>query len=214
MGYDLTKTFYELQAAKYAADTVKLRLDSLWDTFSSLLTPGADVLDLGCGSGRDLKELALRGFHVVGLEYSEALTKEAREYSHQKVQVGDMRVFDPGQSQFDGIWAVASLLHIRRVETPGVLKKLYNALRSDGILFTSMKKGYGNQTGTDGRLFELYQPQEWELVLKVAGFKVEEQQVSTETREIASGNTRQIEWFVTIARKRPSQPRSSRLKKT
>jgi SAM-dependent methyltransferase len=74
------------------------------------------------------------------------LAKLAREYSRQKIYVGDMRVFDLGLMRFDGIWAIASLLHIPRKEILKVLKKLYDVLRPKGILVTSMKSGDGNET--------------------------------------------------------------------
>ena len=202
MRYDSTKSYYESQAAKYAEETLSFRLDSLWDTFSSMLSPNAYILDLGCGSGRDLKELALRGFRVMGLEYSEPLAQLAREYSGQKVCIGDMRTFDLGVNQFDGIWAVASLLHVPRKHVLGVLEKLRDSLRSGGLLLTSMKRGVGHDTAPDGRTFELYQPEEWNRLLEAAAFEIEGLQESAEKRQTASGNARQIEWFVTIARKR------------
>jgi hypothetical protein len=74
------------------------------------------------------------------------LAKLAREYSRQKIYVGDMRVFDLGLMRYDGIWAIASLLHIPRKEILKVLKKLYDVLRPKGILLTSMKRGDGNET--------------------------------------------------------------------
>ena len=47
------------------------------------LTPGARVLDLGCGAGRHAIELAKRGYDVVGIDISptmlEAATKRAEE---------------------------------------------------------------------------------------------------------------------------------------
>lgn len=203
MSHDSTKIFYEIQAVKYSEGTLPVRLEDLWKAFSSMLSPSSDVLDLGCGSGRDLKELARRGFCVVGLEYSRPLAELARQYSRQKVYFGDMRVFDLGENQFDGIWAVASLIHVPRIQIPGVLKKLYKALRSRGILLTSMQKGDGSQTSTDGRFFELYQPNDWELMLNKAGFEIEGRQTSTDNRQRVSGERRHIEWFVTIGRKDP-----------
>jgi SAM-dependent methyltransferase len=201
MNDDLTRVYYEQNASAYAGQTLPMRLDQMWSTFSNLLQPGAYVLDLGCGSGRDLKELALRGFRVIGLEYSQPLAELAQKYSREKVLVGDMRVFEFGVEKFDGIWAVASLLHIPRKEMSGLLRKLYDALQPKGILLTSMKNGEGIETAPDGRLFEFYQPHEWELMLKKAGFEVEGHQASTEKRQTASGNARQIEWFVSVARK-------------
>ncbi len=200
---DPTSKYYELKAATYAGETLPLRLDDLWTALSKLLGPGACVLDLGCGAGRDLKELARRGFWVIGLDSSAPLSEIARQYSGQEVWVGDIRTFDFGIKKFDGIWAVASLLHIPRNQVSGVLDKLYEALRSSGILLTSMKKGAGNETAPDGRHFEFYQPKEWELMLSTAGFELEGRQESTVKHQSSSGDVRQIDWFVTVGRKKP-----------
>jgi SAM-dependent methyltransferase len=40
------------------------------------LDPGARLLDLGCGPGRHTVELARRGYHVIGLDFSEAMLRE------------------------------------------------------------------------------------------------------------------------------------------
>src|SRR5207247_10666052 len=88
---DVTKSYYEKYATGYAERTVRMSLDGLWNTLTRRLRPGADVLDLGCGAGRDLKELARRGFTVLGVDYSAPLAALAREYSGQEVLVADVR---------------------------------------------------------------------------------------------------------------------------
>jgi len=200
--HDLTKVYYDQNAAAYAGKTLIIRLDDLWNTFVVRLLPGSYVLDVGCGAGRDLKELARRGFRVLGVDYSAALADIARRDSGQEVWVADIRKCDFGEGQFDGIWAVASLLHIPRNEVVHVLTRLCRSLRSGGILLTSMKQGDGQEIDRDGRRFDLYQPGEWELILQTAGFDVEDRQKNTVLRQTAFEHAREVKWFVTICRKK------------
>jgi SAM-dependent methyltransferase len=76
------------------------------------LTPGAQVLDIGCGYGRHAMELAGRGFHVVGLDLSTPLLVRGGEEAHRRgLQInfvrGDMRELD-FESQFDGAYCLFS----------------------------------------------------------------------------------------------------------
>jgi SAM-dependent methyltransferase len=76
------------------------------------LTPGAQVLDVGCGYGRHAMELAARGFHVVGLDISTPLLIRGGEEAHRRgLQInfvrGDMRELD-FEAQFDGAYCLFS----------------------------------------------------------------------------------------------------------
>ena len=76
------------------------------DTMS--LTPGAQVLDVGCGYGRHAMELAARGFHVVGLDLSTPLLVRGGEEAHRRGLTinfirGDMRELD-FENQFDAAY--------------------------------------------------------------------------------------------------------------
>jgi len=76
------------------------------------LTPGAQVLDVGCGYGRHAMELAGRGFHVVGLDMSTPLLVRGGEEAHRRGLTinfvrGDMRELD-FEAQFDGAYCLFS----------------------------------------------------------------------------------------------------------
>ncbi|MGN6108777.1 MAG: class I SAM-dependent methyltransferase [Kofleriaceae bacterium] len=76
------------------------------------LTPGAQVLDVGCGYGRHAMELAARGFHVVGLDLSTPLLVRGGEEANRRgLQInfvrGDMRELD-FEAQFDGAYCLFS----------------------------------------------------------------------------------------------------------
>jgi SAM-dependent methyltransferase len=76
------------------------------------LTPGAQVLDVGCGYGRHAMELAARGFHVVGLDLSTPLLVRGGEEAQRRgLQInfvrGDMRELD-FEAQFDAAYCLFS----------------------------------------------------------------------------------------------------------
>ncbi|MGQ9731901.1 MAG: SAM-dependent methyltransferase, partial [Candidatus Zipacnadales bacterium] len=73
------------------------------------LPSGASILDLGCGQGRHVVELARRGYQVTGLDLSRVLLQKAQELA-QKMGVGvelveeDMRrIPETWAARFDGI---------------------------------------------------------------------------------------------------------------
>ena len=76
------------------------------------LSPGAQVLDIGCGYGRHAMELAARGFHVVGLDLSTPLlVRGGEEAMRRGLEInfvrGDMRELD-FDAQFDGAYCMFS----------------------------------------------------------------------------------------------------------
>jgi SAM-dependent methyltransferase len=106
------------------------------DTFISLLTPGAEVLDVGCGSGTKTKYLSERGLKVTGIDFSDKLIEIAtREVHETKFLVMDMHDVPTMDQKFDGVFAQASLLHIPRNEIPDVLKGLLSVLKPGGHLY-------------------------------------------------------------------------------
>jgi SAM-dependent methyltransferase len=134
------------------------------------MRPGGTVLDLGCGSGRDLAALREAGFAPTGLDISPRLAAMAEEHSGCPVLVGDMRNPPLENVTFDGIWAAASLLHLHRSEIPAVLDRMRRLLAPGGRLFASVKAGSGEERTQDGRWFTYFHPQEWRDLLAASGF--------------------------------------------
>ena len=88
------------------------QMEALFVMDSLQVTPGSQVLDVGCGYGRHAMELAARGYHVVGLDSSlPLLLRGADEAQRRGLTInfvhGDMRdmAFD---SQFDGAFCLFS----------------------------------------------------------------------------------------------------------
>ena len=93
--------------------------------------PGApphDILDFGCGPGRDLLAFRELGHRVVGLDGSERFVAMAAAYSECEVWHQDFLSLRLPEGRFDGVFANASLFHIPSRRLPQILKVLYDAL--------------------------------------------------------------------------------------
>ncbi len=168
---DHTIDFYELNARQYAELTLGADLKELRSRFLEQLAPGARILDVGCGAGRDLRAFAEAGFDAEGIEPAHALAKIAREHSGCPVRVTKIEQLDVRgpDAAFDGVWACASLLHLRRVELPHALRRIREALKESGSLFLSMQQGAGEWSAPDGRFFCLYEENELATAMRRVG---------------------------------------------
>lgn len=165
-----TTNFYEGNAEGYARSTRTHDMGPQLERFLPGLPPNAQVLDLGCGGGRDLNALRAAGHRPIGLEISPRLAAIAEAFSDCPVVVGDIRAPHFEAGTFDGIWASASLLHLGRTDLPGTLRRLHDLLRPGGKLFASVKAGVGEECAPDGRWFTYFDPAEWHGLLSSAGF--------------------------------------------
>ncbi|MFD4369378.1 class I SAM-dependent DNA methyltransferase [Rhodococcus sp. NPDC058521] len=101
------------------------------------------VLDLGCGTGRDLGFLAGQGYRCHGLDMSEQMVRyAAAEHAPVTASVDDLRDFDL-QKSFDVITCLdSSLLYCHTdTELASALGCARNHLRSDGLLIAEMRNG-------------------------------------------------------------------------
>ena len=146
--------YYDRYAVPYYEETVDFSMEEQLERFIELLPESADVLDLGCGSGRDTVFLEEEGCVVTAMDGSEKMCELAsihtgKEVLHLKVE--DMEFDDV----FHGIWACAVLGHFTPDEVKGVMDKILKALKDAGILYFSVKKG--ERTGKyNGRYFYDY----------------------------------------------------------
>lgn len=173
-----TAEFYRTRAEEWAAS-----VDSRWniavDPFLDLLEPGARILDLGCGDGRDSERMIERGFTA---EPSDGVPEMAALASRRLgFEVPVMR-FDElaAKNRYDAVWANATLLHIPLTDLPGILARIYNALVPGGLHYASYKGGEGGARDGFGRFYSYVPLDDLEAAYRASGPWSE---LSIETRD-------------------------------
>ena len=106
-----------------------------WRQFTAAVKPGGTVLDVGCNSGRDTRQLLDLGYRVTGLDVSEQALRLYREQCPE-AQTIKMSLLDLAdlREQFDGIWFSYVLVHIPFKLVPKALAALESVLHPEGSM--------------------------------------------------------------------------------
>ncbi len=176
-----------------------------FDVFKKLLPQGGQIIDIGCGAGRDALMFAnSRFFNYVGIDLSDEMLAAARELVPRihllKMNMYDLE-FPPGI--FDGFWAAASLLHIPKKNVRTVLNQIKKVVKPGGTGFIALKKGDGErmvrgQSEDDERFFAFYQDGEFSEILESNGFKILQHQMVTPDHKLHKIRSEWLTYFVTV----------------
>ena len=106
-----------------------------WQQFAAAVKPGGSVLDVGCNSGRDIRQLLDLGYRVTGLDVSEQALRLCREQCPEARTI-KMSLLDLAdlKEQFDGIWFTYVLVHIPFRLVADALAALDSVLHPEGSM--------------------------------------------------------------------------------
>jgi SAM-dependent methyltransferase len=147
---------------------VRQNIDALLGHISA--TPPFDLLDFGCGPGRDLRTFKALGHRVIGLEGSPQLAAMARTNSGCEVLEQSFLELGLPSNHFDGVFANAVLFHIPSQELPRILSELHATLKPGGVLFSSNPRGVGQEGWNGERYGAFYDWPAWHRHVSTAGF--------------------------------------------
>ena len=199
-----TLDYYNQNAEQFISDTVSANMQDAYHLFLDAIkdaNPKRDnqelrILDLGCGSGRDLKYFKSLGFDASGIDGSSEMVRIAREYSSAEVREVLFEDFHESNA-YDGIWACASLLHLQKEQLPEVFVSIKEALRENGILYCSFKYGMF-QGDRNGRYYTDLNEEEFQRITScVSELKIIKMWISSDVRP----NREDEKWLNVLMRK-------------
>jgi SAM-dependent methyltransferase len=158
--------YYTEHFRDYFQKTIDVNPSSFLTPLVQRLAPGAKILDVGCGSGRDLLWFKNRGFSAVGFERSSGLADLAREHSGCSVIEGDFEQYDFSALSFDAVVFSGALVHVPHERFSKVLENSLHALKPRGLCFVSLKEGTGTKTDSAERVFYLWNDTDLRPVFK------------------------------------------------
>lgn len=188
------KTYDEI-AEKYYKRYFNYDESYLMDFFIKNLN-GKKILDVGSGPGRDAMILSEKGFDVIGIDLSSAFITMGKKNAPKAMFMKmDMRKLEFSDGTFDGVWAIASFLHIPKDQAKQTLLELKRVLKKDGMLLIAVKEGSGegfDENKKFPRFFSYYTTEELNALLESCGFTI---------MRNARKATENVMWISVFARK-------------
>lgn len=131
----------------------------------------ADILEIGCGNGRDSIFMAEKGYNVTSIDVApqaiKSAKKRAKGIKNVIFEVGDAEELKYKDKSFDAVYSIAALGF--SLLQPAI-REIHRVLRSDGIvklfIYTRMKTG---EKWTYG-----YSPENIKKIIKEENFKIKE----------------------------------------
>ena len=150
-----TLDYYNKNSEEYFNSTLNVDMTNTYKEFLKLVPKDGKILDLGCGSGRDSMNFMKLGYEVTAVDGAKELAKKASVLLGKEVILSTFEELEL-KEKFHGIWACASLLHIKREDLKTVLNNLYNNLEDNGVFYMSFKYGEKEYVDDKNRYFNCF----------------------------------------------------------
>jgi SAM-dependent methyltransferase/SOS-response transcriptional repressor LexA len=163
------------------------------------------ILDVGCGTGRDLAWLLRKGKDAYGVDPSKEMLTAANTSLAKQGLSGQGRLFEGAlpdlnlfnEAEFDGVLCSAVLMHLPEEKIFDAVYTLRRILRPGGTLLVSVPSVRNDvdpitRRDPDGRLFAELPPPKLQLLFERVGFAVRESTTVSDSLGRAG-----IEWCVT-----------------
>ena len=180
---DSATLLYYSRHAHEVAQRYEAIQSPLASSFARNFPSGGRILDIGCGSGRDLAELHRQGFQAFGVDATAELVELAQQAHPElagKVQCGALPDLGlPFDGEFDGVLCSAVLMHIDTADLLNAALAIKHCLRINGRLLISIPTHRADtadrERDANGRLFKTYSPGYLRLIFERLGFSLIDQ---------------------------------------
>ena len=172
-----TEQFYN----RHAHDIAQIHrqaTDGIERYFTQAFTPDSMVLDIGCGSGRDLNNLLEGGYDAYGVEPCKEFIESALEYypslqgrvTHDKMPA----LQSVADATYDSVLCAAVLMHLPEELLFDSVYSIRRILKENGrvLLSIPIDSSLVNNRDDKGRLFNGVTPEKFQLIFERIGFRM------------------------------------------
>ena len=163
-----TLDFYNTNSINLALRYEKADVSEVQKLLIQTFEKNSNILEIGCGSGRDASFMTKNSFDVIAIDGSKTMIEEAKkihpelsEKLFHKTLPNDLG-FD---KKIDGIYSIATLMHLSKNDLEETISKIYNLLNQNGkfLMSVSLFRDDIDKNGFDdkGRFFLVLRFDEW-----------------------------------------------------
>lgn len=200
---NITLDYYERESSQLSIEYERANISELHQLLLNTFNNKDKLLEIGCGSGRDASFLNKKNYDVVAIDGSQNMIKEAKKF-HPEMKTSFICKNIPNElsfeKTFDGIYSIATLMHLNKQDLERTLLLIYNLLNFNGrfLLSIAITRDDINKDGLDKnkRYFLILEEKVWIGLCQNIGFKL----LSKVTRDDGL-NRKKIKWLTLILEK-------------
>ncbi|MDX2108389.1 MAG: class I SAM-dependent methyltransferase [Candidatus Melainabacteria bacterium] len=163
------------------------KFKGLLDDFLRTVPAKSKVLDIGCSNGSYVAYLLKQGYDAFGIDISLSMLEEAKKHvPSERLFLMDMHTMeDLGESTFDAVLSITSMLYANKEYLPRVLKQVHRLLKPGGKFLLMMLEGEGdglikhsNGESEVVTYTTYYEVDELKQRVKAGGFEIDQERLS------------------------------------
>lgn len=185
-----TAQYYSKHAARLAVDYSVVD-PHYFEVIDAVFAGAETILDVGCGSGRDLLHLLSRGKNAVGVDASASMLEEARALLRRQGYSPKERLFEGAlpklasiaDASFDAVLCSGVIMHLPEESIFDAVYGLKRVLRPNGVLLVSIPENRPNvnpatRRDEGARLYTDVPSAKLQLLFERVGFGLERSETS------------------------------------
>ena len=164
-----TLNYYKNNSRSLVKQYESAKVDNIHSLLLKTFPPNSYLLEIGCGSGRDANFLHNNDYDIIAIDGSKEMIAEAKRCHPEltdKLKIAiipDQLYFE--LSSFDGVYSIATLMHLDKDEIDQTLEKIAMILKTNGKFLFSvpLQRDDVDDQGKDnkGRYFTSMHELDW-----------------------------------------------------
>jgi len=137
-----TINYYKKNAKYLVKRYESANVNKIQQLLLKVFPKNSHLLEIGCGSGRDANFMIENNYKITAIDASKEMILEAKKIhpllknSLHVVTIPDELKFN--NNSFDGVYSIATLMHLEKKDIKKTIEKIYSILKDKGVFLFSV----------------------------------------------------------------------------